>query len=175
MDEHILLRTFQWFSGPSNKSCMVAGWRMNTRMYMILLRLHVNQKCIYIYANKLRTDVSQRCSVLCGWIIISKRMDTSEFTVRVLLYFSHVFLISATKLLTIIRQTWTAIRHKLRFYLTFVLSICLLLCVCLLLDCVYYIYMYIWCYECFHCVHLKRNGVYAFRQGVECWSYELMS
>lgn len=37
--------------------------------------------------------------------------------------FSLVFLISATKLLTITLQTWTAIRHKLRFYSAFVMFV----------------------------------------------------
>lgn len=109
-----ITRKFQWFSGPSNKSCMVADEWMRTWYYSIARcppALHPPP------TQRVRASMPNR-------MMQFTRSSLSQWYVSLSLslsYFSLVFLISATKLLTITRQTWTAIRHKLRFYSAFVM------------------------------------------------------
>lgn len=110
-----ITRKFQWFSGPSNKSCMVADEWMRTWYYSIA-------RCPPLSIPLPRSVCVLQCRIeWCSSLAPLYLNGMSLSLSASLSYFSLVFLISATKLLTITRQTWTAIRHKLRFYSAFVM------------------------------------------------------
>lgn len=137
---------FNGFSVPLNKSCMVQ--RNGCVQNIMCVRA-----CVFVplYSEELKcvrrwSVCMRRCFFMFSLLLLLDILHSISPHSLCLIYFiffyssSHIsflccssnifiliFLISATKLLTIARQTCTTIRHKLQFQLTFVVFVVVVL------------------------------------------------